>query len=286
MNILALPRVLAVLVLAAASTACNRQDSAATPPPAAAPESPAAVAAGATLDVDGSAFVLRMPDGRVLRGRELEGAVIHVGIDGGQVAPMKLKSITPDPKQPQVLRHEFETSDGQGGWKNACAPNADGETWGLPLKLAPGHPGRDGEITVSCISGVVAKCVRWGYPPWEKGPSGESLAPFHAACVRMARADYCGDGTPHTKQGTSIDNFDDLGIQKRGAADDASYVFEAGWSPQGAVCVAHTRWNDVVTLDQLKAQCPRLSAIPHCDENSARALGARMFNHSRLLPAK
>lgn len=286
MNISALPRVLVVLVLAAASTACNQPDSASTPQPAVVPESPAAVAAGATLDVEGSAFVLRMPDGRVLRGRELEGAVIHVGIDGGQVAPMKLASIIPDPKQPQVLRHEFETSDGQGGWKNACTPNADGETWGLPLKLAPGHPGRDGEITVSCISGVVAKCVRWGYPPWEKGPGNEDLAPFHAACVRMARADYCGDGTPHTKQGTSIDNFDDLGIQKRGAADDASYVFEAGWSPQGAVCLAHTRWNDVVTLDQLKAQCPRLAAIPHCDENSARALGAHMFNHSRLQPTK
>lgn len=275
MNIFARPRVLVMLVLAAASTACNRPDSAPTPPPAA-----------ATLDVDGSAFVLRMPDGRVLRGRELEGAVIHVGIEGGRAAPMKLASIIPDPKQPQVLRHEFETSDGQGGWKNACTPNADGETWGLPLKLAPGHPGRDGEITVSCVSGVVAKCVRWGYPPWEKSADGQSLAPFHAACVRMARADYCGDGTPHTKQGTSIDNFDDLGIQKRGAADDPSYVFEAGWSPQGAVCVAHTRWNDVVTLDQLKAQCPRLAAIPHCDENSARALGARMFNHSRLQPTK
>lgn len=282
MHMSALPRVLSILLLAAGLLACDRPDSAPSLPPPAAPEPPTALAPGATLDVDGSAFVLRTPDGRVFRGRELEGAVIHVGIEGGQAAPLKLASIKPDPKQPQVLRHEFETADGQGGWKNACAPNADGETWGLPMKLLEGHPGRDGEITISCISGVVAKCVRWGYPPWEKGPGGEDLAPFHASCVRMARADYCGDGAPHTKDGTSIDNFDDLGIQARGARDDAAYVFEAGWSPQGAVCVARTRWTDLVTLAQLKSQCPRLAAVPHCDEASARALGARMFNHSRV----
>lgn len=289
MNTSAVPCVLSMLLLAVGLAACDRSDPASSAPtPVAAEASPVASATapaiglGASLDVDGSAFVLRTPDGRVFRGRELEGAVIHVGIEGGQAAPLKLASIKPDPKQPQVLRHEFESADGQGGWKNACKPNADGETWGLPLKLAEGHPGRDGEITISCISGVVAKCVRWGYPPWEKGPGGEDLAPFHASCVRMARADYCGDGAPHTKDGTSIDNFDDLGIQTRGAPDDASYVFEAGWSPQGAVCVSHTRWTDVITLDALKAQCPRLAAVPRCDEASARALGARMFNHSRL----
>lgn len=122
--------------------------------------------------------------------------------------------------------------------------------------------------------------MRWGYLPWEKGPGGEDMTPFHAACVRMARADYCGDSVPHTKQGTSIDNYDDLGIETRGARNDASYVFEAGWSAQGAVCVARTRWPDLVTLEQLKAQCPRLAAVPYCDEAAARALGALMFNYS------
>ncbi|MGQ0528560.1 MAG: ADYC domain-containing protein [Panacagrimonas sp.] len=257
--------------------ACGREQQAPASAPAAEP-----AASDATLTVEGSAFVLRTADGRVLRGPELEGAIVHVALDGDAAAPMKLASITPDPENADILRHEFHTQDGQGGWKSACAPNKDGETWGLPLDLPVGHPGRDGDITVSCVSGVVAKCVRWGYPPWSKGPGGEDLAPFHASCVRMARADYCGDGQPHTKEGTSIDNFDDLGIQTRGAADDPSYVFEAGWTPQGAVCVNHTRWTDVVTLDALKTQCPRLAAAPHCDEITARSLGARMFNASRI----
>jgi hypothetical protein len=260
--------------------ACGHADPA--PAPADAVASTAMPPRGSTLTAEAGAFVLRLEDGRVLRGTELTGAIVHVSLEGGRVAPMRIASVTRDPKQPEVLRHEFETSDGHGGWKNACPPNPDGETWGLPLSLPVGHPGRDGEITVSCISGVVAKCVRWGYPPWSKGPGGEDLMPFHAACVRMARADYCGDGHPHTKQGTSIDNYDDLGIQRRGAADDATYVFEAGWSPQGAVCVAHPRWEDQGSIEQIRNQCPRLAAVPRCDEASARALGARMFNYSRI----
>lgn len=269
--------------------ACDRPTSSAPTSTAAAVEPfvarPEIEPGASTLSVEGSGFVLRIADGRVLRGTELAGAVVHVALDGGQVAPLKLASIVPDPEKPEILRHDFQTSDGQGGWKSACPPNAYGESWGFPVSLPEGHPGRDGAITVTCVSGAVGKCVRWGYPPWMKGPGGEDLAPFHAACVHMTRADYCGDDRPYTKDGTSIDNYDDLGIQNRGAAKDPSYVFEAGWSPQGAVCVAHTRWSDLVTTEQIKARCPRLAAVPVCDEASARALGAKMFNTSKLLPA-
>lgn len=233
------------------------------------------------LGVDGSALVLRLADGRELRGRALEGATIELALDDGTHAELRIASITADPANPEILRHEFERPDGHGGWIRACPPNAEGETWGLPLKLAVGHPGRDGDITLSCASSPVTKCVRWGYPPWSTHPSGTALAPLHAACVRMARADYCGDGEPFTKPGTSIDNYDDLGIQKRGVANDSSYVFEAGWAASGAVCVARTRWQDLLTREQLFSRCPRLAAVPFCDEATARTLGARMFNTSR-----
>lgn len=273
-------RVWSTMLCLSLVASCQRSD---PPPPATDPAALDAIPlAESTLKAEGGTFVLRLADGRVMRGSELTGAIVHVALDGGRVAPMRIASVTPDPEHPEILRHEFQTSDGRDGWKSACPPNPAGETWGLPVALPAGHPGRDGEITVSCISGVVAKCVRWGYPPWSRGPGGEDLTPFHAACVRMARADYCGDDRPHTKQGTSIDNYDDLGIQRRGAADDPTYVFEAGWSPQGAVCVAHPRWADQGSLEQIQRACPRLAAVPRCDEASARALGARMFNFSRL----
>jgi hypothetical protein len=109
--------------------------------------------------------------------------------------------------------------------------------------------------------------------------------PLHAACVRMVRADYCGDGMPHTKERTTIDTYDDYGVQTRGLTNDVSYMFEAGWTEQGAVCVHHTRWADLLSREQLLERCPSLAKIPVCDETNARALGARIFNTSRLLPA-
>lgn len=267
--------------------ACQRSEPEAPGAAAAEPAAPAAAVepGNPRLTVEGSAFVLALPDGRVLRGAEFAGATVHFAMGGNQVAPIRLATITPDPERPEILRHDFQTQDKAGQWVPACAPDAYGERWGFPVALPENHPGREHAITLTCASGAVGKCARWGYPPWMKGPGGEDLVPLHAACVRMVRADYCGDGVAHTKEGTSIDNYDDLGIQKRGAADDASYVFEAGWSPQGAVCVAHPRWSDLITLEQLNAQCPRLALVPVCSEDSARALGARMFNTSRLQTA-
>jgi len=49
---------------------------------------------------------------------------------------------------------------------------------------------------------VIAKCYRWGYRPWVTGYG--DLATMHWTCTRLARADYCGDGVPHTRNGTTI----------------------------------------------------------------------------------
>lgn len=248
-------------------------------------ESTGAEPAPSSLTVEGSAFVLKMADGRVLRGTELAGATVYLSVGANAVAPVKLASIVADNVYPDTLRHDFQTPDGQGGWKPVCEPDAYGERWGFPVVLPKGHPGRENAITLTCASGAVGKCARFGYRPWAQGPQGEDLMPLHAACVRMVRADYCGNGEAYTKNGTTIDTYDDLGIQTRGLADDASYIFEAGWTGQGAVCVNHTRWPDLLSRMQLLAQCPSLAAVPVCDETSARALGARIFNSSRRLPA-
>lgn len=233
------------------------------------------------LHVEGSAFVLKLDDGRVLRGTQMQGAIVHMAVEGGQVGSIRLDSIVPDPERPDLLRHEFRIQDERGAWVPACTPNADGETWGFPVTLPQGHPGREGAITLTCASGAVGKCARFGYRPWAKGPNGEDLVPYHAACVQMVRADYCGDGVAHTKDGTSIDLYDDLGIQAPGSKDDAEYAFEAGWGPKGALCVARTRWPEIQTREALGEACPRLAEKPECNEDTARAAGALLFNRSR-----
>lgn len=251
-------------------TACDRQ--------AAAP----ATIVDPDLRVEGSAFMLTQPDGRVLSGTQMQGAIVHMAVDGGAVASVRLDAITPEPEQPDLLRHDLRVQDASGAWVAACTPNADGETWGFPLALAEGHPGREGPITLTCVSGAVGKCARFGYRPWARGPRGEDLAPYHAACVQMVRADYCGDGAPHTKDGTAIDLYDDLGIQTAATRDDPEFAFEAGWSARGAVCVARTRWPDLQSREQLGRDCPRLAQeVRACDEASARRAGALLFNRSR-----
>lgn len=233
------------------------------------------------LSVDGSAFVLQLADGKVLKGVELQGATLHLAMAEHGTRPLRLTTITVDPQDPAILRHQFDAQGPDGAWHSACKPNFQGETWGFPIALPEHHPGREGAITITCASGAVGKCARFGYKPWAKGPQGEDLLPYHGACVHMVRADYCGKDEPHTRDGTTIDMYDDAGIQKADSAADPDFSFEAGWAPTGATCVARTRWAELLTLDQLHQSCPRLAQLPSCTEPLARERGALLFNRSK-----
>jgi hypothetical protein len=68
----------------------------------------------------------------------------------------------------------------------------------------------------------------------------------------MIRADYCGTGVAHTKEGTEIDIYDRLGIQKQ--TNNSGMKFEAAWNPDGAVAISRTRFPE--TLAQIKSECP------------------------------
>ena len=236
------------------------------------------------LRVERTAFVLRQANGRLLKGVQLKGRVLNLAV-GGEVHTLRLASITPDPDDADILRHEFQVQDEAGRWQPACEPNIDGETWGFPVALPAGHPGREGAVTLTCASGAVAKCIRYGYKPWGKGRHGESLVPYHAACVHMIRAVYAGDGTPHTKPGTFVQYHDDaVHWRQNPPKANPEYGFEAGWSPQGAVCVARVRWPELGTLDAIRKTSQRLMATApsDCTEAYAKEHGALIFNRSHL----
>lgn len=236
------------------------------------------------LSIEGSALVLRLADGRVLRGTQLEGAIVHLSRGGGKVTSFRLERIAPDPNDPDLLRYDYRVQDAAGAWVGACQPNVQGETWGTAMALPVGHPGRMGPITMACVSDAVGKCARWGYKPWAAGPHGENLVPYHAACVHLVTADYGGNSVPHTRNGTHIDIWDDIGIQASGSRDNPEYAFEAGWTPRGAVCVAKTRWSDLESMDQLAADFPQLPTAAACSEASGREGGALLYNGSLIVP--
>ena len=100
--------------------------------------------------------------------------------------------------------------------------------------------------------GAIAKCVlQFQYKPWhnvyETTPDGatshyQTLETFHEACVRMVRGDYCGDGVPHTVDGTAIDVYDHPGVQTQTPLLPVNYHFEGGWTPHGSACISVTRY--------------------------------------------
>jgi hypothetical protein len=84
--------------------------------------------------------------------------------------------------------------------------------------------------------GAITKCVR----TFHLDP--QALSDAFQACVRMVRADYCGDGMPHTFLGTEVGvstPHDPMTVPEC----TQHGCFEASWSKNGAVCVARTRWS-------------------------------------------
>jgi hypothetical protein len=243
---------------------------------------PAARAQG-QLEVEGTEFVLTQPDGRQLRSRELEGARLQ--LPGGRTLLINAVKRELAKDGGEVWLHDLSVVGEDGELRPLCLADPHGERYAFPL---PGTFSDDGTylpepgvFSLSCTAGVQAKCERSGYAPWGKAPGGEPLIDHYRACTRMMRADYCGDNEPHTRNGTRIDLYDDVGVQK---PEEPDLVFEAGWSAQGAVCVSHVRIREIFDLQRLKASCPRLAAAPEgaaCTEAVARERGAILFNRSR-----
>jgi ADYC domain len=174
-----------------------------------------------------------------------------------------------------VVLHHFVVRDRDGGQVDLCDPDADGRSLGFPI------PNDRGGFDLTCTSGAVGKCVRWGYRPWEERPGGPPLKALHQACVHMARADYGGDGYGSTRDGTLIFFCDRFGIHACGQG--ALMGFEAGWGRDGATCVARPRIPGH-TLEQLAERYPQLKPRlgAGCTEDGARSDPATLlFNRSQ-----
>ena len=253
----------ALALLTAASMAASAQPPAVSSPPV------------RSLGVKGTEIVVGLADGRSLRSKDLVGAVLKVRFEG-EPAEVRIAAVEADPddKSKTVWLHTFEGRQADGRWANLCGPGPDGRRQGFPLQGPQG-------LEFTCSSGALGKCVRMGFRPWAAGPDGRSLAPLHAACVRMVRADYGGDGEAWTRDGMRIDIYDPQGIQT--PDNDPADSFEAGWSPEGAVCVRHIRVKENTTLQSLESKYPKLRGRTGavCTEEFARQNGAILFNRSK-----
>ena len=224
-----------------------------------------------------------MADGSTREGSALVGAVLAVA-SGGRTIRVRIAGAEPDSSDPhgEILLYDFRLVT-PSGEQPLCAPDADGRRLGFPLAGRSDPAGilssSDGSIfELVCTSGAQGKCARLGYAPWRLATDGRPMLDWYNACVRLLRADYCGDGRPFTRDGTLVDIYDRLGIHASDA--DPRLTFEAAWSPEGAVCVARTRLPDIIDLEGLGRACPRLAGrlgSAACSENLPAGL---IFNRS------
>ncbi|SFH94113.1 hypothetical protein SAMN05216304_10157 [Bosea sp. OK403] len=240
------------------------------------------------VEAEGTQLRVTLADGRVLHSPELIGATLLIATaDGGAVrARLDALEADPDDKTGKVWLHSFSAQDKDGAWQPLCMPGPDKRQQGFPLA---GRARADGsvaaapstELELVCTSGARGKCVRFGYHPWENARDGSPMLPLYNACMRMVRADYGGNDHPYTRNGMTIDIYDDLDVQKLDAGE--AMPFEAGWSEQGAVCLAHPRVPENGSLADIASANPHLAGHlgpEACTEEKARALGAVLFNRS------
>ncbi len=215
--------------------------------------------------------MLTWTDGRVMHGADLVGATLALGGN-----PVRIAAAQPDPadRTGETWLYDLRLADDTP----ACGPAPDGTRLALPLP----DPTAPGGFGMTCTGGAAGKCVRFGYAPWRLAPDGRTaLAPYHLACMNLVRAAYGSPAHGWTRNGMRIDLFDHIGIQH--PDNLPGMTFEAGWSPTGAVCIAHPRVPENGSLAAVVAAHPRLAATAGpqaCTEAAATAAGALLFNRS------
>lgn len=222
-----------------------------------------------------------------------DGGTVTLRLDGVRAAPAAQPG---DPDNSDIVLYafswltpaHFEWIDIAGrphkiwlvdSWTPLCASTDRDGLFNQAIPVA-GHwadcqgPGCGGKISndgfaLACRDvGAIAKCVeRVGYKPWKTGSNGLSLDEPHQACVRMLRADYCGNGVPHTNDGTQIDVYDyptSYGVETQVGNVSLGWNYEAEWSKDGAVCENGSRWSDANPAPYtnvkayIQATCPQI----------------------------
>jgi ADYC domain len=242
-----------------------------------------------------------------LRGTALTGAQFRAQVRDPQTSEVgfvdyRIASVTPedDRYDPTHTGHTYlyrieQWVEDTASWKAACPADSDGRRSAIPIAAIWDSRGDRQEsetmFTFGCTTGVIAKCYRWGYRPWLTG-RGDMVA-AHWTCTRVARADYCGTGRSHTREGTEINVWDNLPspVQRHGFLPPLGMVFEAGWNTSGAVCLSRSRWVLDDTL-LLAALCPDRLVPPGVLGTVCNTVGdvlgmdsgVLLFNESNLLP--
>ncbi len=221
------------------------------------------------------------------------GIVFHATLDDGDDVLLRVESVETSEAGPQAYLRYVVTYASESGWMPLCGGDAAGNPgravplngrWNYQEGVSGGGDflADDDIFTFACEGHVLAKCVDMGYPPWAQGKLcdanrkncvSSTLAPWHQACTRLMRADFCGDGTSWTQDGTMVSVHDGIGIR----ADQDSWSLEAEWDENGARCAARDRINA-----NLDPPCMAALNLPTCGDPLNMTTGTRLVSEVPL----
>lgn len=211
--------------------------------------------------IEGTRIRVRKADGAWATLNELIGAILVAHSDGGVQERYRIDGNEEyeSDQTDRLLFYQFSIQNPKTGkWENLCKPDREGRRLGFPMTGYWDERGRHvrsaNDFSITCTGGTIGKCVLMGYLPWNQSAGGSDPWKLHQACVRMMRADYCGNGNPHTRDGTLIEIWDREGIQVDTSVPDLT--FEAAWNENGAVCLERTRISEVTSEEEILAECP------------------------------
>jgi hypothetical protein len=177
---------------------------------------------------------LKISQGAPLSG-DLTGSRWTGNVSGGTTVTLRVEDSRPGVSgNPDLWSYRISTSYDGATWHALCADDGYAEavrgTWDRREGVVGGggYDASATDFTLACRGSAIPKCLEMGFKPW-LGRAAEL-----ATCVRALRADYCGDGTSYTVDGTLINLYDRGGV----LADDRAWIPEAEWSPAGASCVS------------------------------------------------
>ncbi len=164
-------------------------------------------------------------------------------------------AVNADGPAPQALLERYRVSYRTKTWGSGSAawgpwqPICVGEGGQLKSSFVGGREVNDksakvtanaNAVTMSCETGAVDTCTKWGYAPWAGG-GGPAREQLFGACLQAKRAAYYvgqGELGGFTRPGTPLLLKDVFGVHND-AIDAAS--LEAAWSPEGAQCFTWKR---------------------------------------------
>ncbi|HET9622404.1 MAG TPA: ADYC domain-containing protein [Kofleriaceae bacterium] len=199
----------------------------------------------------GSTLIARSTTAAPWSGSSLVGSTWTATTSGNQTLKLRVDAAAQGTVPNAELWFYNVSYQTSSGWSPVCGVDASNKpvqavavagVWGPVAADATAYTASTAQFTLACRAKTIAKCVELGYKTYK------SLAPQLQACVRMLRADYCGNGTTYTVDGTTLNLYDNAGVQ----ADTEAWLPEAEWNAAGAVCVNNKnnpRWRLVTDKD-------------------------------------